>query len=88
MLDRPAMARLLYQLSKGLPRAVRQEFAEFLYGQPGARPKRRKVHSWRRKKKKGLPRVVKAVRPRGKVKRVDRQMVLPLDNPEAPQCRK
>lgn len=48
--DRRRLALILYDLSKILPKAERQQFAEFLFGQPGTEAPRRKVHSWKKRR--------------------------------------
>jgi uncharacterized membrane protein len=77
MTDHRRLAWTLSKAAQGLPPAERQAFREFLRSLKGAEPRRRKVHSWKRRKKKA-PRLVKS-KPRPASKRLDPQLHLPLE---------
>lgn len=67
--------------ARALPRAERQKFREFLASLPGATPRRRKVHSWHRKRQLPLAKLPrtnpKPARP-ARPSRSGRQLVLPF----------
>jgi len=78
--DRRKIALAIYRASRGvIPAAERQALYAFLQSLPGGAPKkRRKIHSWHRKKKPAA----KAVSRRRQTRRSaaqDRQLRLPLD---------
>lgn len=47
--DRRRIAWTLSKAARQLPPAERQAFREFLVSLPGGKPKKRKIHSWKRK---------------------------------------
>lgn len=49
MIDEADLVRLLSRTAKALPKEARRDFRAFLDGQRTDRPKRRKVHSWKKK---------------------------------------
>lgn len=72
--DRRRVALTLSQAAQALPPAERREFRKFLFGLDGAEAPRRKVHSWKRKKKTAAAKPKRARRPKP-----NRQLDLPLD---------
>lgn len=79
--DTRRIAWSLSEAAKALPPAERREFRKFLFSLDGAEPKRRKVHSWKRKKQ--GPKVVKPKRAKSNLRKTQRspaaQIPLPLD---------
>lgn len=79
--DRRRIAWSLSEAAKALPPAERREFRNFLFGLDGAEPRRRKVHSWKRKKK--ALKAVKPKRAKSNLRKTQRspaaQIPLPLD---------
>lgn len=75
--DRRRIAWTLSEAAKVLPPAERRSFRKFLFSLDGAEPPRRKVHSWKRKRK--GPKVVKTKRPKPARRSRDPQLSLPFD---------
>lgn len=75
-LMRRRIAWLLSEAAKALPPAERRAFRKFLFSLDGAEPKRRKVHSWKRKKRSA--KVIKAKRGRKTRRARDPQLDLPF----------
>lgn len=65
-----------------LPPAERREFRKFLFSLDGSEAPKRKVHSWKRKRKPAKS--VKAVRPKSNLRKAQRapsaQIPLPFDD--------
>lgn len=77
---RRRIAWTLSRAAQALPPAERQGFRAFLAALPGARPKRRKVHSWRRKRRSVA--IVKIRVRRSKIRAADRQLEMPFAAPQ------
>jgi hypothetical protein len=79
--DRRRIAWSLSEAAKVLPPAERRNFRKFIFSLDGAEPKRRKVHSWKRKK--NLPKVVKVKCAKSNLRKTQRppsaQLRLPFD---------
>lgn len=74
--DRRRVAWSLSEAAKALPPAGRRAFRKFLFSLDGAEPQRRKVHSWKRKKR--PVKVIKAKRSTKPRRARDPQLDLPF----------
>jgi hypothetical protein len=69
--DRRRIALTLSHAAMAMPPAERRAFRKFLFSLDGSEPKRRKIHSWKRKPAKAKRKLRKS--------QTARQMALPLD---------